>query len=172
MVPESLQGNRSSARGLERVVPIAQRQTIGEVVVALASLELFGEGLGVLRYGVSCKGGLFEGGYGIPEPELVVRDRSGRELPWSPRGGDSSTGEADGEVEVRDLPEAGELEVEVTRLVSLAFDEEAEDAVVEDSYYGPWVFRLSTQRRPHARGAGPLSCRGRSARGGRRAGRG
>jgi hypothetical protein len=56
MVPESLQGNRSSARGLERVVPIAQRQTIGEVVVALASLELFGEGLGVLRYGVSCKG--------------------------------------------------------------------------------------------------------------------
>ena len=36
MVPESLQGNRSFARGLERVVPIAQRQTIGEVVVALA----------------------------------------------------------------------------------------------------------------------------------------
>ena len=37
----------------------------------------------------------------------------------------SSESEAYGEVEVRDLPEAGELEVEVTRLVFLLFDEEA-----------------------------------------------
>ncbi len=53
MVPESLQGNRSSACGLERVVPFAQRQTIGKVVVALASLELFEGGLDILRYRVS-----------------------------------------------------------------------------------------------------------------------
>jgi hypothetical protein len=71
--------------------------------------------------------------------ELVVRDESGRELPWSLQGSSNSTDEADGEVEVRDLPETGELEVEVARLVSLAFDEE----VVEDSHDGPWTFRFA-----------------------------
>jgi hypothetical protein len=135
---------RTSARHLERVVPIEQRLTVGEVVVALTSLELFGEGVGVLRYRISYEGGMFEGGYGIPEPELVIRDGSGRELPWSPRGSSSSESEADGEVEVRDLPETGELEVEVTRLVSLVFDEGAgEEVVVEDSYDGPWNFSFA-----------------------------
>jgi hypothetical protein len=79
--------------------------------------------------------------YSIPEPELVIRDGSGRELPRSPQGSSGSEREADGAVEVRDLPEeVGELEVEVTRLVSLVlFDEE----VAEDSYVGPWTFRFS-----------------------------
>jgi hypothetical protein len=113
---------RASARNLERVVPIGQRRAVDEVTVALTSLELFGEGVGVLRYRISYEVGMFEGE--IPMPELVVRDESGRKLPWSLQGGGSSTDEADGEVEVRDLPEAGELEVEVTRLVSLVFDEE------------------------------------------------
>ncbi len=45
---------------------------------------------------------------------------------------------------MRDLPEAGTLEVEVTRLVSLAFDEEAEGEVVENPYGCSWVFRFST----------------------------
>ena len=44
--------------------------------------------------------------------------------------------------EVRDLPEAGELEVEVMRLVFLMFDEEAGEEVVEDAFGGPWVFRF------------------------------
>ena len=46
-------------------------------------------------------------------------------------------------MEVRDLPEKGELEVEVARLVSLVFDEEAGEEVVEDSYDGPWTFRFA-----------------------------
>jgi hypothetical protein len=132
---------RVSARNLDRVVPIAQRPTVGEVTLALTSLELFGEGVGVLRYRVSYEAGMFEDG--IPEPEFVVRDGSGRELPWSPQGSSSSTDEADGEVEVRDLPGTGELEVEVARLVSLVFDEEAGEEVVEDSYDGPWTFRFA-----------------------------
>jgi len=119
-------------------VPIGQRRTAGEVTVALTSLELFGEGIGVLRYRISYEEGMFEGGYRIPEPELVIRDGSGRVLPWSPRGNGSSESEAYGEGEVRDLPEAGELEVEVRRLVTLEFDEE----VVEDSFEGPWSFRF------------------------------
>ena len=142
-MPESLQGNRPSACGLERVVPIAQRQTIGEVVVALATLELFKGGLDILRYRVSydgvCSKWLRHTGAGAH-----VRNGFGRELPWSPRGCDRSTGVADGEVEVCDLPEAGTLEVEVTRLVSLAFDEEAEGEVVENPYGCSWVFRFST----------------------------
>lgn len=134
---------RISARNLDRVVPIGQRQTVGEVTVALTSLELFGGGIGVLRYRISYEAGMFEDGYGIPEPELVIRDGSGRELSWSPQGSGSSECEADGEVEVRDLPETGELEVEVTRLVSLVFDEEAGEEVAEDSYGGPWTFSFS-----------------------------
>ena len=51
--------------------------------------------------------------------------------------------EAQDEVEVGDLPETGELEVEVMRLVSLVFDEEMGEEVAEDSYDGPWVFRFS-----------------------------
>jgi hypothetical protein len=42
-----------------------------------------------------------------------------------------------------DLPETGELKVEVTRLVTLAFDEEAGEEVVEDSYDAPWILRFS-----------------------------
>lgn len=137
---------RASARNLERVVSIAQRQMVGEVTVALTSLELFGEGVGVLRYRISYEAGMFEGSHGfggIPEPEIVVRDESGRELPWSPQGSSSSKSEADGEVEIRDLPETGELEVEVARLVSLVYDGEADEEVVEDSYDGPWTFRFA-----------------------------
>ncbi len=36
-----------------------------------------------------------------------------------------------------------EPEVEVTRLVSLANDEETGEKVVEDSYDGPWIFRFA-----------------------------
>ena len=89
-------------------------------------------------------------------PELVVRDESGRELPWSPQDGGSSTSEADGEVEVRGHPEAGELEVEATSLVSLMFDEEAGDEVTRDSYNGPWVFRFSNLAPPPTRAARSL----------------
>jgi hypothetical protein len=130
-----------SARCLERVVSIAQRRTVREVTLALASLELFGEELGVLRYRISYEEGMFEGGYGIPEPELVIRDESGRELPWSPQGSGGSDTETEGELEVLDLPETGEIEV--VRLVSLVFDEEAGEEVATDSYEGPWTFRIS-----------------------------
>jgi hypothetical protein len=136
-----LERRRASAQNLERVVPVAQRRTVGEVTVALTSLEPFGEEVGVLRYRIFCEAGMFEGE--IPMPELVVRDESGREPPWSLQGSSRSTDEADGEVEVRDLPETGELEVEVARLVSLAFGEEAGEEVVEDSHDGPWTFRFA-----------------------------
>ena len=139
----SAERRRASARNLDRVVPIGQRLTVGEVTFALTSLELFGEGVGVLRYRISYCEGRFEGGYGIPEPELVIRDGSGRVLPWSPQGSGSSESEAYGEVGVRELPEVGKLEVEVKRLVSLVFDDEVGEEVAEDSYDGPWIFSFT-----------------------------
>jgi hypothetical protein len=144
VAPEpSEQRRHASARYLVRVVPIAQRQSVGETLVALTSLELFGEGVGVLRYRISHERGMLGGSHGVPEPEFVIRDDSGRVLPWSPQGYGASDTEADGEVEVRNLPEGGELKVEVTRLMSLTFDEEAGREVEEDSYDGPWIFRFS-----------------------------
>ena len=56
----------------------------------------------------------------IHEPEFVVRGGSGRELPWSPRS--SGGGEAAGDVMVEGLPDAGDLEVEVARLVAGAYE--------------------------------------------------
>jgi hypothetical protein len=114
--------------------PVAQRQTVGEITVAITSLELFGEGVGVLRYRISYDGGTF---YRLPEPELISRDGSGRDLPWSPQGSSGNEREADGEVGVRDLPDVGEVEVVVTRLVALVFDEESREEVVEDSTAAP-----------------------------------
>ena len=131
---------RASARNLERVVSIAQQRTVGGTTVALTSLELFGEGVGVLRYRISYGEGISVSR--ILVPDLVVRDESRRDLPWSPLGSSASESEADGEVEVGDLPESGELEVEVERLVPLAFDREAGEEEVEDSYDGPWTFRF------------------------------
>jgi len=110
-------------------------------------LELFGEWLGVLRYRISYVVGAFEVSHrfgDVPEPAFVVRDGSGRELPWSPQGWGGTESEADGDVEVRELPETGELKVEVPRLVFLVFDEETGEERVDASRDGPWSYRFSS----------------------------
>jgi hypothetical protein len=66
------------------------------VVVALASLELFGGGLGILRYRIYQEGGVLEGGFGVIEPQFIIRDRRS--------GSDTET---DGEVEILELPVKG-----------------------------------------------------------------
>jgi hypothetical protein len=133
------------AENLQRVVPIAQRKMVDGITVALVCLEFFGEGLGVLSYRVSVTmGGGNRSFYGVPEPELVLLTPSGDELPWSCMGGGGSDSEADGKVEVRDLPEAGRLEAGVERLVVREWDPEAREEVPEDdTYEGPWTFHLT-----------------------------
>ncbi len=133
-----------AARTLERVVPVAQKQAIGGVTVALASLELYGEGLGVLQWRVSFDESSAQYGenFGIPEPWFEIRDIGGRELPWLPLGSGASDKEADGNVQVEGVPESGELEVEVSRLISDVYMEE-EDRENVPSYEGPWTFRFS-----------------------------
>jgi hypothetical protein len=136
---------KTSARNLERVVPIAQRRAVGDVTVALASLELYGEGVGALRWRVSLGESAFreapDFGFGIPEPVFEIRDGDGRELSWSPESSGASDDEANGDVRVEGLPETGELEVEVPRLVADAY-EGGEYVGDGPSYDGPWVFRF------------------------------
>jgi hypothetical protein len=147
VAPEPLPERREpSARTLERVVPVAQRVTVDGVTVAIASLELYGEGLGVLRWQVSFMEEALrrdpDPWFGIPEPKFEISDGNGRTLPWSPRRGGSSDGEADGDVLVADLPDAGDLEVEVPRVVYDAY-EDGEYRGDGPSFEGSWVFRFT-----------------------------
>ncbi len=136
-----------SARNLERVVPIAQKRAVDDVTVALTSLELYGEGVGALRWRVSLGESAFreepDFGFGIPEPVFEIRDDSGRDLPWSPRGGGASDGESDGEIEVRELPETGEIHIEVVRLATDAYGPDGDYLGEGASLDGPWNFRFS-----------------------------
>lgn len=137
-----------SARTLERVVPIAQRQSVGGITVALASLELHGGGLGALRWRVSFGEEALRadpdlGFFGIFEPDFEVRDGEGRILPWAARGAGGHDGEAGGEAEVRDLPDGGEIKVVVRRLVADAYGPEGEYEGEGPSYEGPWAFRFT-----------------------------
>ena len=136
-----------SARTLERVVPVAQKQSVADVTVALTSLELYGAGVGLLRWRVSLGGGALQDepdfGFGIPEPVFEIRDGAGRLLPWSPRGGGASDGESHGEIEVRELPEAGDLRIEVARLAADAYGPEGDHLGDGPSLYGSWSFRFA-----------------------------
>ena len=73
----------------------------------------------------------------IFEPVFEVRDGAGRDLPWSPRSGGGHDGESDGAVEVRELPEAGEIEVVATRLVADAYGPEGKHEGEGTSHEGP-----------------------------------
>jgi hypothetical protein len=127
----------ASARTLERVVPVAQKRTVGGITVALTSLELYGDGVGILRWRISHDP---VSGNFMLEPDFEIRDGAGAVLPWSPQGAGASDREADGEIEIRRLPEAGELWIKVSRVASGAWDGEEGGP----SYDGPWIFRFTT----------------------------
>ena len=136
----------TSALNLERVVPIAQKREVGDVTVALVSLELYGEGVGVLQWRVSLGESALQEtpdfGFGIPEPIFEIRDRAGRDLPWSPQHSGASDTEAEGSVRVEGLPETGELEAEVPRLVADAYGDGEYAGDGPPSCEGPWIFRF------------------------------
>ena len=130
--------SRSNARTLQKVVPIAQRREAGGITVALSALELYEGGEGVLRYLISHDPKeAFE--YGGPEPEMEIRDGSGRLYGWGLEGYSGGGGEEEGALEVFDLPESGDLEVKVVRVVRT----EPPDGAVSEAREGPWEFRLS-----------------------------
>jgi hypothetical protein len=132
---------------LRRVVPVAQRQADGDVAVAIVSLELYGDGLGVLRWRVSFGDDALRTdpdlGFGIHEPEFEIGDGSGRTLPWWPLNAGAGEREAEGGTGVGNLPDAGELEVEVPRLVADVYGREGEHLGNETTYRGSWSFRFA-----------------------------
>lgn len=138
------ESQRISAQTLGRVIPVAQKQTVEGVTVALTSLELYGEGWGVLRWLVSFEEHVSHhgGDFGIPEPWFEIWDDQGHPLTWSPQGAGASNGEADGDVRVEGLPNTGKLAVEVTHLVTDAHEEGVYMHLVA-LYEGPWRFRFS-----------------------------
>ncbi len=136
-----------SARTLERVVPVAQKRTVGDVTVALTSLEMYGRGTGVLRWRVSMGEDALRAEpdfwFGTPEPEFEILAEGDRALAWSPRGGGMSDAESDGDTEVWDLPETGELRVSVVRLAVDAYGSDGEHLGEGASVDGPWSFRFA-----------------------------
>jgi hypothetical protein len=140
------QHRRPSARTLERVVPVAQRDTVDGITVAIASLELHGEGLGMLRWFISFGEEALRRdpdlGFGTPEPEFEILDDDDRALPWFPLGAGYSDAEADGDVQVEELPDTGQLEIRVPRLVSDAYMD-GEYMGEGPAYEGPWTFRFT-----------------------------
>lgn len=71
-VPERLR--EPSAQTLERVVPVAQKLTVGGISVAIASLELYENGLGMLRWQISFEESPIATWRRLRHSRAVVRD--------------------------------------------------------------------------------------------------
>lgn len=130
--------SRGNACTLRKVVPIAQRREAGGITVALSALELYEGGEGVLRYLVSYDPTVFEDG-APDEPEMEIRDGSGRSYGWWLSEYSGGPGETEGILQVSDLPRSGDLEMRVVRLVS----REPPEGAVGETCEGPWEFRVS-----------------------------
>lgn len=130
--------SRGNANTLRQVVPIAQSREVGGITVALSALELYEDGGGILRYLISYDPQtVFEDG-GL-EPEIEARDGSGNSYGWGLDGYSGGDGEEEGTLEMYDLPDSGELEIRVARVVST----EPPDGAVSESREGPWNFHIS-----------------------------
>ena len=129
--------SRSNARTLRKVVPIAQRREAGGITVALSALELYEGGEGILRYLISYdpKAAFEDGG---PEPEMEVRDGSGRRYGWGLEGYSGGPGETEGTLKVLDLPDSGDLKIRVLRVVRT----EPPEGSVSEAREGRWELRL------------------------------
>lgn len=131
-IPEGFRG--ASARTLRRVVPFVQKVGVGGVTVALASVELHEGGNGVLRFLISSTSEHL----GTPEPEVRVRDGSGRHYAILFARASSSGDEMEVSMHALGLPEPAELEVEIARLTEIDHRQDVEVA----SWEGPWTFRF------------------------------
>jgi hypothetical protein len=126
---------------LSRVVHIAQniaqkREAHG-ITVALSALELYEGGKGILRYLISYDPRtIFED---APEPEIEMRDGSSRHYRWSLDGYSGGDGETEGTLQTFDLPDSGEFEIRVVRLVRT----EPPEGDISEVHAGPWEFHLS-----------------------------
>ena len=129
-----------TALTLRRVVPIAQRVSVGGITVALSALEMHEGGKSLLRYSISVhpeSDDFKRMSCGLTEPELLVRDGSGRTYDVLREHSGAGAGHSSGELKIVGLPDTGDLQIEVTGVFSRAFREER--AEYRD---GLWTFQV------------------------------
>ena len=135
-----------AATTLRRVVPVAQKRHASGLTVALSFLEIHEGNNGFLRFLMRQDRPTRRRALTSPRLELRVRDGSGRTLETREDGGGSSmessyaTLASHASLLVFCLPDSGEIEVEVARVVEL--DEYGRAREQVPSWYGPWTFRL------------------------------
>lgn len=135
--------NRPNATTLDRVVPIVQKKSTDNLTVALVSLEVHEGGEGVLRYALA---GRHEPRLHLETPEkgaIRVCKVDGESLPSFAGGGSAWDGGAEGEINLRDVPGGGTIEVEISHVEtagSLIGGNQGEEE--RSRWDGPWKFRF------------------------------
>lgn len=127
-----------TAQTLRRVVPIAAKESVGGVTVALTSLEVYQGGNGILRYLLSLDTRSRRRFETLPGPHLEIEDEAGRTLPVELLEDSASERTSSGLFQVAELPEAGKLTVRVRRIAGSKrfFD------IGDFAWDGPWIFEF------------------------------
>ena len=132
---------RTTARTIQRVVPIVQKEKVAGIMVALSYLEVHEAGYGVLWTLVSRRFQWSSLGKrrGLTEPEVHIHHSAGLSCDTRFLEAGGSYRNTNGATILSGLPESGELRVEVARIFvrNLSGDNE------EESRSGPWTFRFS-----------------------------
>ena len=147
---EVLLSAKLTARTLERVVAIGQKQEASGVTLALTALEVHQIGVSLLRYLLSADpstAGIEEGTVGVAELSLSITDETGRsyEVFDGEIGGWGLEGR--GAVKAIGVPAEGAKEITV-RVDRLSRDKirglrDEYETMSEQEWKGPWVFHFS-----------------------------
>lgn len=132
---------RTTALTLQKVVPIVQRRRVAGIMVALSYLEVHEAGYGVLRTLIS-RESRWPSPWerrGLPEPEVHARHGVGLSCEARLLEASGVLRDADGATILSGLPNSGELEIEVARVLIRNYSGEG----VAKSWTGPWIFRFS-----------------------------
>ena len=137
---------KPAATTLRRVVPVAQKRHASGLTVALSFLEIHEGGNGFLRFLMRQDRPTRRRALTTSRLELRVSDGSGRPLETLEDGSSSSMGPSyatlasHASLLVFGLPDSGDVEVEVARVVGL--DMSGRPHETELPWEGPWVFRF------------------------------
>lgn len=127
-----------TAHTLIRTVPIAAKESIGDVTVALTALEVYQGGNGILRYLLALDPRSRRKFEALPGPHTEVADEAGRALPIELVEDSASGHVSSGLFRIAELPESGKLEVRMLRIAGSKrfFD------VGDFAWEGPWMFQF------------------------------
>lgn len=127
-----------TAQTLRGVVPIAAKESVGGVTVALTALEVYQGGNGILRYLLFLDSRSRRRFEALPGPHIEVEDETGRTLPIELLEDSASERTSSGLFQIAELPESGDLQVRVLRIAGSKrfFD------VGDFAWEGPWIFKF------------------------------